>query len=273
MHVLYGTFIFFFLMIRRPPRSTLFPYTTLFRSMAEMERRLLASPAEQEVIAAYRLRAEVLEDKLKDVPRVLAAERQALAERIRDLRTRSGDIGAIMAASRELAAMPRDEAAARALWTRQLQEMREREKPLGGIPLHSLPFAGNPDGSAQEQQIYEDSRRNFLALMFCLMAGTAGLPHLLTRYYTAPSVSGDRKSTRLNSSHLVISYAVFCLKKKKTEDLALRPSRGTLRPLAHPRACPGPPEFHRHLTLGQQAAPHREPCLLPQSPTLCQRVA
>src|SRR2546426_8339751 len=27
----------------------------------------------------------------------------------------------------------------------------------------------------------------------------------------------DRKSTRLNSSHLVISYAVFCLKKKKTQ--------------------------------------------------------
>src|SRR5256885_8036998 len=29
------------------------------------------------------------------------------------------------------------------------------------------------------------------------------------------SDAGDRKSTRLNSSHLVISYAVFCLKKKK----------------------------------------------------------
>src|SRR5256885_8429553 len=29
----------------------------------------------------------------------------------------------------------------------------------------------------------------------------------------------DRKSTRLNSSHLVISYAVFCLKKKKDETL------------------------------------------------------
>src|SRR3712207_8475122 len=28
----YGVFVFFFLMIRRPPRSTLFPYTTLFRS-------------------------------------------------------------------------------------------------------------------------------------------------------------------------------------------------------------------------------------------------
>src|SRR2546426_9169107 len=29
----------------------------------------------------------------------------------------------------------------------------------------------------------------------------------------------DRKSTRLNSSHLVISYAVFCLKKKKKKDI------------------------------------------------------
>src|SRR5688500_19557788 len=31
----------------------------------------------------------------------------------------------------------------------------------------------------------------------------------------APDPAEDRKSTRLNSSHLVISYAVFCLKKKK----------------------------------------------------------
>src|SRR5256885_3518471 len=31
----------------------------------------------------------------------------------------------------------------------------------------------------------------------------------------------DRKSTRLNSSHLVISYAVFCLKKKKISDSCL----------------------------------------------------
>src|SRR5256885_9902024 len=31
-------------------------------------------------------------------------------------------------------------------------------------------------------------------------------------------VVGDRKSTRLNSSHLVISYAVFCLKKKSKAD-------------------------------------------------------
>src|SRR5256885_7036229 len=37
---------------------------------------------------------------------------------------------------------------------------------------------------------------------------------LLARH--SPHRREDRKSTRLNSSHLVISYAVFCLKKKKT---------------------------------------------------------
>src|SRR5256885_11533952 len=39
---------------------------------------------------------------------------------------------------------------------------------------------------------------------------------LLVLVIIAGKQSADRKSTRLNSSHLVISYAVFCLKKKKT---------------------------------------------------------
>src|SRR5258708_22999838 len=34
------------------------------------------------------------------------------------------------------------------------------------------------------------------------------------------SFGGDRKSTRLNSSHQIISYAVFCLKKKKLDAMA-----------------------------------------------------
>src|SRR2546426_6216281 len=52
-------------------------------------------------------------------------------------------------------------------------------------------------------------------------ASPAGAPRpsrpTATRYqsYRHRKGGGDRKSTRLNSSHLVISYAVFCLKKKK----------------------------------------------------------
>src|SRR6185436_20808664 len=39
---------------------------------------------------------------------------------------------------------------------------------------------------------------------------------------TTPLRVGDRKSTRLNSSHQIISYAVFCLKKKKTHDATIQ---------------------------------------------------
>src|SRR5256885_7935662 len=39
----------------------------------------------------------------------------------------------------------------------------------------------------------------------------------------------DRKSTRLNSSHLVISYAVFCLKKKKNANIFILVSRLTIK--------------------------------------------
>src|SRR2546430_9721361 len=49
----------------------------------------------------------------------------------------------------------------------------------------------------------------------------------------------DRKSTRLNSSHSQISYAVFCLKKKKTtsqsaETHSVAPGRGQLFGRSHP---------------------------------------
>src|SRR3712207_7041385 len=98
MRVYYGCVIFFFLMIRRPPRSTLFPYTTLFRSTDR---------------------------------RVLEAQERRLIGRQREL------------ASIDSALQRHAAGAAVTLWV-------------------------------------------------------------------------DRKSTRLNSSHANISYAVFCLKKKKT---------------------------------------------------------
>src|SRR5689334_24502825 len=46
---------------------------------------------------------------------------------------------------------------------------------------------------------------------------------LLTTYPAMALLGKDRKSTRLNSSHSSISYAVFCLKKKKQKDALHRP--------------------------------------------------
>src|SRR5256885_3519515 len=55
----------------------------------------------------------------------------------------------------------------------------------------------------------------FLSAAISAASSTIGPREVFTR---------DRKSTRLNSSHLVISYAVFCLKKKKKVFLGLQRS-------------------------------------------------
>src|SRR5256885_4160172 len=99
-------------MIRRPPRSTLFPYTTLFRSRFDARRR-----------AALQRDAGIVRNRLK-------------------IESTVSNAGAFLAVQREFGSFDRY------LWSY-----------VAGKPI-------------------------------------------------------DRKSTRLNSSHLVISYAVFCLKKK-----------------------------------------------------------
>lgn len=171
-----------------------------------LEGGLLASEVEQDVVAAYLQRAEDYKARLADVPAALAREREAARERIQRLRAQNADVGLIVAASRDLASMPRDEAAARDRWTREMRDNYERARAMGGLPRHSQAFAGDPQGTLQERLTFDDARRNFLALMFCLMVGTAGLPHLLTRYYTVPSVAGARASVAWSLFFIALLY-------------------------------------------------------------------
>src|SRR5207249_11293047 len=73
-------------------------------------------------------------------------------------------------------------------------------------------------------EIYTLSLHDALPISPNSPAGTPALPGLSKCHATevrAPSLARqprDRKSTRLNSSHVSISYAVFCLKKKKKKD-------------------------------------------------------
>src|SRR3712207_8907176 len=74
------SYIFFFLMIRRPPRSTLFPYTTLFRSVVAESRYVAEDAAEDVVVDVDTLEAVV------DLERALGAEAPRVHE---DLDSRS----------------------------------------------------------------------------------------------------------------------------------------------------------------------------------------
>src|SRR5207253_4342397 len=77
-----------------------------------------------------------------------------------------------------------------------------------------------------------------------LFRSVAPAPSSPSRSTASPSTrapcSGatDRKSTRLNSSHVAISYAVFCLKKKKPRGHPRRADRG--HPPHQDRLCSGP---------------------------------
>src|SRR5260221_5233879 len=74
-------------------------------------------------------------------------------------------------------------------------------------------------------EIYTLSLHDALPISSALQCGTPNTAKIASPIYfsTVPPhakicavIRSDRKSTRLNSSHTVISYAVFCLKKKKT---------------------------------------------------------
>jgi cation/acetate symporter len=181
-------------------------YGQQLQKIAELEDKLANDPKEKEVQAIFAKRAKEYEAKLADIEGALERDRTEARERVRQLKAEGADSALIVQANRELAALPRDVASARERWTKLMQESIERSKPLGGFPRHGLPFAGDPDGSPAQVEAFDVSRRNFLALMFCLMVGTAGLPHLLTRYYTTPTVAEARSSVAWSLFFIALVY-------------------------------------------------------------------
>ncbi len=181
-------------------------YGAQIEKITQSEKTLLSDPAERAVVESYLRAAKQLEAKLGNVDAALATDRATAQAKLKLLRSNGSDASAMFAATREVANIPKDAVSARERWTRQRQDNLERAQPLGGIPPVAQVFAGNPDGTPAEQQVFTESRRNFLALMFCLMVGTVGLPHLLTRFYTTPSVAETRSSVAWALLFIVLLY-------------------------------------------------------------------
>ena len=136
----------------------------------------------------------------------LSREHELARQRVDALRIAQSPLSERQAAERSLAALPADEAAARHQWSQALANEEARARPLGGMPPHAVPFAGDPRGSPAERTAFEDSRNNFLALVFCLMVGTAALPHVLMRCYTTPSVAQTRQSITWSLVFILLLY-------------------------------------------------------------------
>lgn len=171
-----------------------------------LETRLMNDPAELEVRQAHLQRAEVYRNRLLNVEQSLQDLRTQLEQRVRMLKAQGADFASIAQARRELLAMPPNAAVAREQWQRALADSLERSRPLGGMVPHAREFRGDPAGASDDRKLFEESQLNFLALVFCLMVGTAGLPHLLTRYYTTPSVAEARTSVAWSLFFIALLY-------------------------------------------------------------------
>jgi cation/acetate symporter len=169
-------------------------YGVQLEKVTAIEKVLSSDAKELQVQDIFRQRAQELAEKLKDPAAALRADKAAAEARLAQLRQANAPSSALSAAERTLYSLPRDEASARISWTRAKEQADIKAQPLNGMAPHSRQFAGDPNGSASERITFDQSRRNFLALVFCLMVGTAALPHILTRYYTVPSVRQARQS-------------------------------------------------------------------------------
>ncbi|MDN3923060.1 VC_2705 family sodium/solute symporter [Roseateles violae] len=181
-------------------------YGYQLQKLSEREQELLHDPRELQVQQIFQQRAEASAAKLRDVPATLAEERIKAARQVAALKADDAPLAQIQAAEKQRAALPRTPAEAREQWQRQQAADEARAQPLAGMPPHAQAFAGDPDGTPAERQAFDDSRRNFLALVFCLMVGTAGLPHLLMRYYTTPSVREARESVAWSLFFISLLY-------------------------------------------------------------------
>jgi cation/acetate symporter len=181
-------------------------YGYQLQKVTEKEKALIDDPKEKEVIAVFKARADEMDAKLKDVKAALEADKAAATKKIEDLKAANAPAADIAAAEKALAALPKDEEAAKKAWTAAKAAATARTAPLGGMPRHAQQFAGNPDGDEKAKAAYDTSRRNFLALVFCLMVGTAALPHILMRYYTTPSVKEARSSVTWSLFFIFLLY-------------------------------------------------------------------
>jgi len=170
------------------------------------EAELMKDPKELEVIAIFKERADALGAKLKDIPTALAADKAAAEKKVADLKAANAPAAELAAAEKALAAVPKDEAAAKADWTKAKAANEARAKPLAGMPRHAAQYSGDPNGDEKAKTAYDTSRRNFLALIFCLMVGTAALPHILMRFYTTPSVKEARESVSWSLFFIFLLY-------------------------------------------------------------------
>ena len=182
-------------------------YTSALPKVTAMEKEFndKATPKgakEDSVRQIFRDKAAAADAQLKALEtggaNYLAEEKAKLTAKVAELKGAAApNVKAVEAAEKAVKDFPADPAAAKTAWT---AAQKAATAKTAAVKAHAQPFPGK-DEAAQSK-----SRKNFLALILCLMVGTAALPHILMRYYTTPSVKEARISVGWSLFFIFLLY-------------------------------------------------------------------
>ncbi|MBL8395172.1 MAG: VC_2705 family sodium/solute symporter [Candidatus Accumulibacter sp.] len=160
-------------------------YGQVLQQVQALEETIFEDSAEREARRLFRERADAYYERILTLPESLDEARRSLTMRIDELKSDNAQMREVVALERQRRELPKTSEDARNYWESQMRKAAQR----GAAPEHhTTPYPGNGEA------VNETARVNFLTLVFCLMIGTAALPHVLTRYYTTPSVRETRRS-------------------------------------------------------------------------------
>ena len=159
-------------------------YGSVLEKVTAREAQLLKDPKELEVRKIFADRASAADAKLKGLPGSFDSGKADAQKALDDAKAGNAAGDQLAAAQKAVDTYPKDAAAAKAAWTKDAAVKGRANAPL----RHGEAYP------AANEKARDITRKNFLALIFCLMVGTAALPHILMRYYTTPSVKSARDS-------------------------------------------------------------------------------
>jgi cation/acetate symporter len=171
-------------------------YGKVLEKVTEREKQLIADPKEQEVRKIFGDRAAAAGAKLKGLPGSYDTEKAAVTKALEDAKAANLPADKLGPLQDAVDKFPKSADEAKAAWTREAGLSARAAPPI----RHAEAFPGATETAR------DTARRNFLALVFCLMVGTAALPHILMRYYTTPSVKEARESVTWSLFFIFLLY-------------------------------------------------------------------
>jgi cation/acetate symporter len=172
-------------------------YGYALQKVTEREKAITVDPKEIEVRTIFKDKAAAADAKLKDPAAAYAADKAATDRKLADIKKdKKATPEAVAAAEKSAASFPKDVDEAKKQWA--------KDKGLAARAAPPRPHAEAFPG--KDEAAKNTARLNFLALVFCLMVGTAALPHILMRYYTTPSVKEARDSVGWSLFFIFLLY-------------------------------------------------------------------